>query len=166
MFSSARVGRKLAFQTASGLTRVFVPINDTPDTGDARVYDASIRGSGLHAIDAATGRVIWNARAPEDCAGRKFCDTGISAAVTAIPGVVFAGHLDGKFRAYDAATGKVLWQVDTTRPVPTITGVEGKGGSMSGPGALVVDGHVVINSGYGMYSHMAGNLLMVFAPAK
>ncbi|MHA3794708.1 outer membrane protein assembly factor BamB family protein [Sphingomonas sp. YL-JM2C] len=154
------------FGMAADGTRVFVPINDMPDTGDARVYDASIRGSGLHAIDAATGRVIWNARAPEDCAGRKFCDTGISAAVTAIPGVVFAGHLDGTFRAYDAATGTVLWQVDTTRPVPTITGIEGKGGSMSGPGALVVDGHVVINSGYGMYSHMAGNLLMVFAPAQ
>lgn len=154
------------FGMAAEATRVYVPINDMPDTGDARVYDASIRGSGIHAIDAATGKVLWNARAPENCAGIKFCDTGVSAAVTAIPGVVFAGHLDGMFRAYDGATGKILWQVDTTRPVRTITGVEGHGGSMSGPGALVVDGHVVLNSGYGMYSHMAGNLLMVFAPAK
>ncbi|MES2498216.1 MAG: PQQ-binding-like beta-propeller repeat protein [Pseudomonadota bacterium] len=154
------------FGMAAEGPRVYVPINDMPDTGDARVYDASIRGSGLHAIDAATGTVLWNARAPEACTDRKFCDTGVSAAITAIPGVVFAGHLDGMFRAYDGTTGKILWQTDTTRPVRTITGIEGHGGSMSGPGALVVDGHVVVNSGYGMYSHMAGNLLMVFAPPQ
>jgi len=154
------------FGMAAEGTRIYVPINDMADTGDARVYDASIRGSGLHAVDAATGKTIWDARAPDDCKGVKFCDSGVSAAVTAIPGVVFAGHLDGMLRAYDGATGKVLWQVDTTKTVPTITGTEGHGGSMSGSGPLVVDGHLVVNSGYGMYSHMAGNLLMVFAPGK
>lgn len=154
------------FGMAAEGTRVYVPINDMADTGDARVYDASIRGAGLHAIDAATGKVLWNAKAATDCKDRKFCDPGVSAAVTAIPGVVFAGHLDGMFRAYDGATGKLLWETDTTKTVKTITGAEGHGGSMSGPGALVVDGHVVINSGYGMYAHMPGNLLMVFAPSK
>lgn len=154
------------FGMAAEGTRVYVPINDMPDTGDARVYDASIRGSGLHAIDAATGNILWNARAADRCTDRKFCDTGVSAAITAIPGVVFAGHLDGMLRAYDGTNGKILWQVDTTKPVSTITGIEGHGGSMSGPGTLVVDGHVVVNSGYGMYSHMAGNLLMMFAPKK
>jgi len=152
------------FGMAAEGTHVFVPINDMADTGDARVYDAKIRGSGLHAIDAATGNVLWNARAPDLCAGAKFCDPGISAAVTAMPGVVFAGHLDGRFRAYDSGSGKVIWEVDTTKPVPTITGVEGHGGAMSGPGAAVAHGHVIVNSGYGMYGHMAGNLLMVFAP--
>ena len=38
------------------------------------------------------------------------------------------------------------------------------GGSMSGPGAAIAKGHVVVNSGYGLYSHMPGNLLMVFTP--
>jgi polyvinyl alcohol dehydrogenase (cytochrome) len=34
---------------------------------------------------------------------------------------------------------------------------------MSGAGPAIVDGHVVINSGYGLYNHEPGNLLMVFA---
>ncbi|WP_235981479.1 outer membrane protein assembly factor BamB family protein [Novosphingobium aerophilum] len=145
---------------------VFVPINDMADTYDARVYDAKLRGSGLHAIDAATGKVRWFTRAPDTCRGAKFCDPGISAAVTAIPGVVFAGHLDGMFRAYDSRTGRVLWAFDTRQPMPTIDGKTTKGGSISGPGAAVWRGKVVMNSGYGMYSHMAGNALMVFEPTR
>ncbi len=39
----------------------------------------------------------------QDCSGRKFCDIGISAPLTAIPGVVFAGHMDGMLRAYDCS---------------------------------------------------------------
>lgn len=145
---------------------VFVPLNDMADTYDARVYDAKIRGAGLHAVDAATGKVRWFTRAPDRCRGVRFCDPGISAAVTAIPGVVFAGHLDGMFRAYDSKTGRILWEVDTRRPMPTIDGRTTTGGSMSGPGAAVWKGKVVMNSGYGMYSHMAGNALMVFEPAR
>ena len=83
--------------------------------------------------------------------------------MTAIPGVVFSGHLDGQFRAYDARSGKILWAYDTRKSVKTISGVDGKGGGMSGPGAAVAGGYVVVNSGYGLYYHMPGNLLLVFA---
>lgn len=153
------------FGMAAEGTRVYAPVNDMADTGDSRVYDAKIRGAGLHALDAATGRILWTKLGADNCRGRKFCDPGMSAAVTAIPGVVFGGHLDGKFRAYEGTTGRILWETDTTKPVRTITGEEGRGGSMSGPGPLVVNGHVVVNSGYGLYSHMPGNLLLVFTPA-
>lgn len=147
---------------AEGL-RVFVPINDMADTKDGRKYDARIRGAGIHAVDARSGRMLWSQKAPDRCNGKQFCDPGVSSAVTAMPGVVFAGHLDGQFRAYDAATGKVLWSVDTTLPVKTITGVEAHGGGMSGPGAAIGQGYVVVNSGYGLYYHMPGNVLLVFA---
>ena len=152
------------FGMAAQGTTVFVPINDMADTRDARKYDARIRGAGLHAVDASNGRTLWRRLAPNNCGKKQFCDPGISAAVTAMPGVVFAGHLDGQFRAYDARSGNVLWSFDTTRPVRTITGVEGHGGGMSGPGAAIANGHVVVNSGYGLYYHMPGNLLLVFAP--
>jgi polyvinyl alcohol dehydrogenase (cytochrome) len=56
----------------------------------------------------------------------------------------------------------VLWSYDTTRKVKTITGVEASGGAMSGPGPAVYGRHVVLNSGYGIYYHMPGNLLLVF----
>lgn len=145
---------------------VFVPIVDMADTHDARTYDESQRGAGIHAISAATGEIRWRAFADNDCGDRQFCDPGISAAATALPGAVIAGHLDGQLHAYDARTGDILWSYDTTQPHQTITGQTGAGGSMSGPGVAIANGHVVSNSGYGLYFHMPGNLLMVFAPAN
>ncbi len=142
---------------------VFVPVNDMADTRDGRIYDAALSGAGLHAIDAATGKELWKVLADNVCAGRANCDPGISSAVSTIPGVVFAGHLDGRFRAYDSANGKVLWSVDTTREVLAVGGVKGHGGGMSGPGAVIAKGNVITNSGYGLYYHAPGNLLMVFS---
>lgn len=151
------------FGMAAEGTRVFVPINDMADTKDGRKYDERISGAGIHAIDAATGRILWRYKAPNVCGSVKFCDPGVSAAATAMPGVVFAGHLDGMLRAYDSATGKVMWSLDTKKKVKTITGVEANGGGMSGPGAAIGNGYVVVNSGYGLYYHMPGNVLLVFA---
>lgn len=151
------------FGMAAEGTRVFVPINDMADTKDGRKYDARIRGAGVHAVDAGSGRLLWSNKAPDRCGSRPFCDPGISSAVTAMPGVVFGGHLDGQFRAYDAASGQILWAFDTTRPVKTLSGAEARGGGMSGPGAAIAQGHVVVNSGYGLYYHMPGNVLLVFA---
>jgi polyvinyl alcohol dehydrogenase (cytochrome) len=145
---------------------IYVPIVDMADTYDARVYPREQNGAGIHAVDAATGRILWSARADNVCNGRKYCDPGISAAATAIPGAVIAGHLDGRLRGYDRRTGRVLWSVDTTQPVRTISGVMASGGSMSGPGAAVYGGKVVVNSGYGLYFHMPGNLLMVFEKSR
>lgn len=152
--------------TAVGDT-VFVPIVDMANTRDARRYDERQRGAGVHAVKAATGDVVWRNHAdPAACKGREFCDPGVSAAATSIEDVVFAGHLDGVMRAYDAKTGAVVWSYDTTQPTKTITGAMAAGGSMSGPGAAIADRHLVFNSGYGIYYHMPGNLLMVFAPAE
>lgn len=142
---------------------VFAPVVDMADTRDARVYDVKESGAGLHAVDAETGEFVWRAKADDVCDGRAFCDPGISSAATSIDGVVFAGHLDGRLQAYDAATGRVIWKFDTTKPVKTVTGAEASGGSMSGPGAAIADGRLVVNSGYGIYYHMPGNLLLVFA---
>lgn len=141
---------------------VYVPITDLADTHDGRVYDTKLNGTGIHALDAATGNVRWSNRANNVCRGKQYCDPGISAAATAIPGAVLAGHLDGRLRAYDRRSGRVLWQWDTTRQVRTISGAMASGGSMSGPGPAVYQGYVVANSGYGLYFHMPGNVMLVF----
>lgn len=141
---------------------VYVPVVDMADTRDGRKYDTSQNGAGIHAIDAASGKVLWRQHAADRCGGRDYCDPGVSAAATAIPGAVLDGHLDGWFRAYAKDDGKLLWSYDTTREIATVTGAKGRGGSMSGPGAAVYQGHLVFNSGYGMYYHMPGNLLLVF----
>ena len=101
--------------------------------------------------------------ADDICAGRKDCDPGISAAVTAIPGVVFAGHMDGRLRAYDSGNGSVLWEYDTYRGFETISGEIARGGSFGGgSGPIIANGRVYANSGYGLYFHMPGNVLLVF----
>jgi polyvinyl alcohol dehydrogenase (cytochrome) len=161
-----RVGRGgiqggVEFGMALGGERLFVPIVDLADGHDGRHYD-SPPVPGLYALEAASGARIWSALAPDHCAGQKFCDPGILAAVTAIPGAVFAGHMDGWLRAYAAASGKVLWQYDANQPVRTVSGSTAHGGSFGGPGPVVRDGYLIATTGYGLYFHMPGNLLLVF----
>ncbi len=144
--------------------RLFVPISDMKDGHDGRHYEAQPR-PGLYALDPATGHSLWATPAADECGGRKYCDPGISAALTAIPGVVLAGHMDGVLRAYDSATGRIIWKYDSTAKVKTVSGTEASGGSFGGPGPAVRDGYVVVNSGYGLYFHMPGNVLLTFAVA-
>lgn len=79
-----------------------------------------------------------------------------------IPGVVFAGGLDGHMRAYDAETGAILWDVDTAQDFETVNGVPGRGGAIDGPGPVIADGIVYVNSGYSTFSQMPGNVLLAF----
>lgn len=144
---------------------VFVPISDMKNPRDGRPVEGPPR-PGLYALDAATGRIVWSSPAADRCGAREFCDPGISAAITSIPGAVFAGHMDGMFRAYDSRTGSTLFEFDSTQPVDTVSGATANGGSFGGAGAAVRAGHVVVNSGYGLYFHMPGNVLLVFAPRQ
>jgi polyvinyl alcohol dehydrogenase (cytochrome) len=141
--------------------RVFVPMSDYDDG----MLPVSAARPGLYALDAYTGERLWSTPANDVCAGRKDCDPGISQAITAIPGAVFAGHMDGRLRAYDSATGRVVWETDTDREFETVSGEKGHGGSFGGgAGPMVVDGRLYAMSGYGLYFHMPGNVLLVFAP--
>ncbi len=151
------------FGMAAEGNRIYVPIADLAMQGDGTMAEKP-GAPGLHALDAATGNKLWQAGPRDNCEPPE-CSPGISAAVTAMPGIVFAGHLDGKFRAYDGATGRVVWQTDTTRPVMAVNGIEARGGSMSGPGAAIADGHVIVNSGYAYAMFQPGNALLVYAPA-
>ncbi len=154
----------IEFGMAAQDGRLFVPIADMKDDRDGRTYREAPR-PGLYALDIATGRLLWSRPAPDTCGSRPFCDPGITAAVTAIPGVVFAGHMDGVLRAYDASTGQVLWHFDALRKFTTVSGASAQGGSFGGPGAAVRAGYVVVNSGYGLYFHMPGNVLLAFEAA-
>ena len=140
---------------------LFIPINDQADARDGIVY-GDVPHPGLYALDAKSGTLLWSARADDVCGGREYCDPGISAAITAIPGVVFAGHLDGRLRAYDSKSGALLWQYATTQQVATTSGEQAAGGSIGGPGPLVHDGMLYVNSGYGLYYHSPGGVLFAF----
>jgi len=140
---------------------VFAPNADTDFIG--RFDDE--RFPGVFALDAATGKQLWYTRAEEDCtaASKPACDPGVSAAATAIPGLVFAGAFDGQLRAYDSNTGEVLWSYQTNRAFTTVSGRQAHGGSIESDGPVIYRGHVLVNSGYLFGSRMPGNVLLNFA---
>ena len=59
--------------------------------------------------------------------------------------------------------GRIVWDVDTMRDYETVNGVKAKGGSLDGPGAVVVDGMLYVNSGYSFIRHVPGNVLLAFS---
>lgn len=121
------------------------------------------QGGGLHAFDLKTGKVAWSAQPLPCAAAQTICSPAQSAAVTAIPGVVFSGSVDGHLRAYSAGTGAVLWAADTAREVETVNGKPARGGSLDVAGPAIVNGMVFVNSGYGQWGGMPGNVMLVFS---
>lgn len=118
---------------------------------------------GLRAALIDTGEEVWSVDAePALCAGRPGCSTGQGAAVTAIPGVVFSGSMDGGVRAYAAANGSVLWRYDTNRSFETVNGVEAVGGAIDGPGPVIAHGTLFVSSGYVSLIGRPGNVLLAF----
>ena len=71
---------------------------------------------------------------------------------------------DGHLRAHAAEDGKVLWDFNTMRDFDTVNGVKGRGGSIDGPGAVVVNGMVFVSSGYPRNGGVPGNVLLAFGP--
>jgi len=137
--------------------RIFVPNGFF----DAKSPDAS---GGMAALDLQNGHPIWSTGNPP-CADRKLCKPSHAAAVTAIPGAVFSGTMDGQFYAYSADTGKILWRFNSVRDYSTVNGVTAKGGSMSNSGATVVDGMLYVESGYSHHGAIIpGNVLLAFSP--
>ena len=158
------------FGMASDGQKVYAATSDvvrgTPykDPLDARPTPLDPKqGGGLTALRIGTGERVWYVP-PATCGARPDCSPAQAAAVTAIPGVVFSGSLDGHLRAYSAEEGKILWDFDTVRDYETVNGVRASGGALNGPGAVVVGGMLFVNSGYGRNGGMAGNVLLAFGP--
>jgi polyvinyl alcohol dehydrogenase (cytochrome) len=147
---------------ASDGQRVYAATSDVvvARTATTRTLDPTA-GGGLTALRVADGSVEWHAE-PPSCAGRPNCSPAQLAAVTAIPGVVFSGSLDGHLRAYSAQDGKVIWDFDTVREYQTVNGVKASGGAIDGPGAVVANGMVLVNSGYMRFGGLPGNVLLAF----
>lgn len=122
------------------------------------------RRPGLYALDIKTGKVLWEAPTELACpeGASPMCDPGLSAAITATDGVVFAGALDGILRAYDSSTGNVIWEYDTVRPYESVNGVEGHGGAIESDGPVIINGSLLINSGYLWGGRLPGNVLLRF----
>jgi len=120
---------------------------------------------GMAAIRLSDGAKVWRLDPPSPllCGDkRQGCDGGQGGAVTVIPGAVFSGAHDGGIRAYSTVDGKLLWSFDANRDFPTVNGVKANGASMDGPGAIVANGMLYVNSGYGGLVGRPGNVLLAF----
>jgi len=103
----------------------------------------------LWALDPKTGIARWHTAAPAPaCSWSEGpCSHAQSQAVTAMPGGVFSGSMDGHLRAYSTIDGKILWDFDTAKTFQTLNGVPASGGPLDYGGATIVNGSVYINSG-------------------
>jgi len=124
------------------------------------------QGGGVTALRVADGSQAWH-RDAEPCAANapSGCSPSQPGALTGVPGVIFSGSVDGHMRAYSSEDGTVLWDFNTMREFETVNGVKAKGGSIDGPGAVVVKGMVYINSGYPRNGGVPGNVLLAFEVA-
>jgi polyvinyl alcohol dehydrogenase (cytochrome) len=151
--------------------RVFAAVSDlkrSPQTNPTdprrQIVDPKV-GGGLTALRVADGHEEWHVTAkpcPDDAPSG--CSPTQPGALTEIPGVVFATSTDGHIRAHSAETGELLWEFNTMREFQTVNGVKASGGSIDGPGAVVVNGMLFISSGYPRNGGVPGNVLLAFAP--
>ena len=151
--------------SAADANNIYVPLSDI---GRVRLTysqntDADPKvGGGLFGLRLTDGKQIWYAP-PGVCGDRPRCSPAQSAAVSAIPGVVFSGSVDGHLRAYSTSDGKIVWDFDTIREYKTVNGVEGRGGSLDGPGPAIGGGMMFVNSGYPTAGGTPGNVLLAFS---
>lgn len=140
--------------SAADREHVYVAVSDA----------AADKPGGFSALRISDGTVLWHADPPPAvCSwGTRNCLASQSQAVSAIPGVAFAGSQDGHLRAYDSASGRVIWDVDTAQSYTTVNGVPAAGGSLDGGGATLAGGMLLVNSGYGRILGQPGNVLLAF----
>lgn len=122
------------------------------------------QGGGLTAFRIEDGSKVWFAPPPDCPAEASRCSPSQSAALTAIPGAVLSGSLDGHLRAFSTADGELLWDFDTVRDYKAANGAKGRGGSLDGPGPVIANGMLFVNSGYSRFGGMPGNVLLAFVP--
>jgi polyvinyl alcohol dehydrogenase (cytochrome) len=118
-------------------------------------------GGGIFALRLDNGERVWQAP-PAECGTRKRCSPAQSAAVSAIPGAVFSGAVDGHLRAYSTSNGSVIWDFDTVRDYETVNGVSARGGSLNVGGPAISGGIMIVNSGYAQ-NGIPGNVLLAFS---
>ena len=115
----------------------------------------------ISAVALDSGQTLWSV-SPIAC-HEGLCGSARPAAITAIPGAVFSGSVDGRLRAYSTEDGKILWENDTTIEYKTVNGIPAKGGSIDSAGPAVVGGMLFVNSGYARMGGAPGNALLAFS---
>jgi len=133
--------------TASDGERIYAPITNHHHipynlTQDGVISNVQSTGGSWSALDALTGRILWQTADPQlETVPGFTTEVGVwdLAPVSVANGVVYAGSMaklasQNQFFALDAATGEILWQY------PALASVNA--------GPAIVDGTVYWGSGY------------------
>ncbi len=160
-WGSATDGRNLYV----ALSDIRFQVERKPNSNDRTYQLDPNKGGGLFAFRIDNGERMWQTP-PPGCGERRPCSPAQSAAVTAIPGVVWSGAEDGHLRAYSTANGKIIWDYDTAREYQTVNGVPGRGGAIDVAGPVVAGGMLFAVSGYPARGGMPGNVLLAFEVGK
>jgi polyvinyl alcohol dehydrogenase (cytochrome) len=132
--------------TAFDGDRIYAPITNHHHipyrlTQDGVMSNVTVTGGSWSALDALTGRILWQTADPQLETIPGFTNVGVwdLAPVSVANGVVYAGSMaklasQNQFFALDAATGEILWQY------PALSSVNA--------GPAVVNGTVYWGSGY------------------
>jgi len=136
--------------------QVYVPASDVD-------VQPPKRAGTLVALDPATGRERWRKDGPEPrCSWpTQNCVAGQVAALTGIPGAIFAGYTDGHLRAFATKDGSELLDFDTAQPFDSINGQQTHGGQVSGYPVVIGRNAVYVTSGASSVER-PGNALLVF----
>ncbi|RDI68342.1 outer membrane protein assembly factor BamB family protein [Nocardia pseudobrasiliensis] len=138
-----------------------------------RLYVATYQANPgkLFALDPRDGHQIWSTPNPATtcppAGGVQLVDQQCRAmpnAVSATPGLVWEGSVDGHIRAFSADTGAIVWDFNTLRPYLGANLIPGTGGSLNGNGAVIANGMLYTNSGYlhPITQGLPGNVLLAF----
>jgi polyvinyl alcohol dehydrogenase (cytochrome) len=150
--------------SAADQSNVYVALSDigripVPNS-QATVPDPKV-GGGMFALRLDNGRQVWHTP-PPPCGDRNRCSPAQSAAVSAMPGVVFSGSVDGHLRGFSTSNGAIVWDFDTVRTYETINGVTARGGSLNVAGPAISGGTLFVSSGY-VQNGIPGNVLLAFS---
>lgn len=134
-------------------SRVYVAINNSSNTsytlapGNTETWNA---GSWA-ALDAGTGKVLWQVKVPGINPVRPGVGAGGQGPVASSPGLVYAGSMSGAMVALNADTGATLWSFNA-------------GGSVASAPSIV-DGALYWGAGYSRFNFGTGvHKLYKFVP--
>ncbi|MBO0824959.1 MAG: PQQ-binding-like beta-propeller repeat protein, partial [Actinobacteria bacterium] len=142
-WGSATDGNRIYVAEANLFGQPWTLQGSGPDAGQ------TITGGYWSALDAATGKILWQTPDPANATGSGFSGGLDMGLMSTANGVVYAGSDAGTMYALDAATGNILWHFDTA-------------GSVIG-GPAIVNGTLFWGDGYWVGSPGENNKLYAFS---
>ena len=144
---------------------------------DSQAIYLPLGDGGFVAVDLATGHILWRTQLESldelgeptptgEYRTKQVCALASRRPRPPFPAPFLPAAGMASCAALSTADGKLLWQFNTNQRFKSVNKVATTGGSMGGPGAVVVNGMVYVGSGYARIGGgLPGNVLLAFSVA-